>query len=137
MEITTTPDVYEPSIDESGNYVDNIPKFDNTRKNNGIRCLCANRDKVFYKRMNFKAHTETKNHQEWLIGLTRSKTNHMVELKKACELIDQQKLIIVQQSQQISQKDQEIAHLYQTISMISSRINPIQTPVQNLLELDE
>jgi len=25
MEITTTPDTYTPSVDENGNYIDNIP----------------------------------------------------------------------------------------------------------------
>lgn len=36
MNIQTTPDIYTPSIDDQGNYIDHIPVI-----RNGIRCSCG------------------------------------------------------------------------------------------------
>ena len=47
-DITLTPDTYIPSVDNRGNYIDNIPII-----KNGIICLCgARKDKVYEKEVN-------------------------------------------------------------------------------------
>lgn len=135
MELATTAEFYQPSIDDAGNYIDVLPKFDNTRKQTGIRCPCANRDKVFYERANLYAHTKTKYHQDWLANLNREKTNHISELHNVKELVDQQKKIIAQQSQLIAQKDQEIKKLLDTITVITN-LKLHQGP-GSLLHLDQ
>jgi hypothetical protein len=152
MELATTAEIYQPTVDDDGNYVDIVPKFDSVRKECGIRCPCAqgltheyaNRGKTFYERANLYAHTKSKYHQDWLAGLNREKTNHLSKLHVVSELVDQQKIIIAQQAQVISQrdqvisqKDQEIKKLLDMITMITNL--KLQEPVYppNLLDFDE
>jgi hypothetical protein len=45
MELIVEPDIYQPSIDEAGNYIDKIPC---TLKTNGLSCPCGSRkDKTY------------------------------------------------------------------------------------------
>ena len=41
MELVTEPDVYSPSIDNNGNYIDIIPSFNIINK--GVSCPCGSR----------------------------------------------------------------------------------------------
>jgi hypothetical protein len=46
MELAVESDIYSPSIDDKGNYVDRIPSFNNIK--NGLRCPCGTRkDKTY------------------------------------------------------------------------------------------
>ena len=56
MELVIEPGIYSPSIDETGNYIDRIPKLS---KNEGINCPCSRKDKIY----NFSQHMKTKCHQ--------------------------------------------------------------------------
>ena len=65
MELATQPDIYIPSIDENGNYIDKTPSFNNLK--NGIRCPCGSRkDKTYDGISNFNAHIKTKIHKKWI-----------------------------------------------------------------------
>jgi len=90
MEITIEPELYSPSIDEKGNYIDKIPSI-----KHGIRCCCGSRrEKVYNNHASFSAHTKTKTHQLWIETLTLNKTNYFVENESLKNTIQQQKLII-------------------------------------------
>ena len=41
MELITEPDIYAPSIDEIGNYIDKVPSFLIIK--HGVRCTCGKR----------------------------------------------------------------------------------------------
>ena len=89
-EITLTPDTYIPSVDNRGNYIDNIPII-----KNGIICLCGSRkDKVYENNHKFSIHIKSQKHQNWLIMLNQNKANYYLENIKNKELIENQKKII-------------------------------------------
>ena len=44
MELVVESDVYTPSIDATGNYIDKIPVL---TKNEGIHCPCSRKDKIY------------------------------------------------------------------------------------------
>ena len=53
MELVTEPDMYCPSIDDIGNYIDHIPPF----VRGGIRCSCGSRkNQVYDTRAVFSQH---------------------------------------------------------------------------------
>ena len=62
MEITITPDIYTPSVNNTGNYIDNIPII-----KNGLFCPCGTRkDKTYENTTKFASHIKSKSHQKWL-----------------------------------------------------------------------
>ena len=68
MELATQADIYEPSINNSGNYIDKIPSFKLLK--DGIQCPCGTRkDKKFDSKSTFTAHTKTQTHIKWLENL--------------------------------------------------------------------
>ena len=74
MELTTEPDIYSPSIDEKGNYIDKIPAFHIIKK--GLICPCASRKDKFYESYSsFSSHIKTKNHQKWLTNINLNNSN--------------------------------------------------------------
>jgi hypothetical protein len=90
MDISTTPDMYTPSVDDAGNYVDNIPPI-----KHGLFCPCGSRkDKAYETTAKFASHIKSKVHQKWLISLNLNKANYYVEVLKLQELVDNQQKII-------------------------------------------
>jgi len=62
MELTLEPELYCPSVDELGNYIDKVPCI--TR---GIKCPCNSRPgKIYQNHSVFASHIKTKVHQNWL-----------------------------------------------------------------------
>ena len=92
-ELVTEPDIYCPSIDTNGNYMDRIPSFHIMKK--GVLCPCGSRkDKVYETHTIFSAHTKTKIHQKWLESLNLNKANYYVENENLKNTIYNQRLII-------------------------------------------
>ena len=92
MDIATTPDIYTPSVDDNGNYIDRIPLI-----HNGIYCSCGVRkDKVYETHTKFQSHIKSKIHQKWIVSLNNNKANYYVEMLQMKELVDQQKKILTQ-----------------------------------------
>ena len=80
MELVVEPDVYSPSVDNVGNYIDKIPSFNTIKK--GLICPCGSRKDKFYEtHISFSAHIKSKIHQKWLDGLNTNKINYFVEKK--------------------------------------------------------
>jgi hypothetical protein len=129
MELETQPDTYMPSMDNAGNYIDQIPSFANVK--HGIRCLCGSRRDKTYDTYNvFSAHIKTKCHQKWLTQLNLNKVNHYMENENLKTTLQNQRLIIAQLDKEIQNKNMTIDYLTQ---QLHARNNPI---VNDLLEFD-
>jgi hypothetical protein len=122
MELSLTSDVYSPNVDETGNYIDKIPSFNNHKS--GISCPCGSRkDKVYASASMFSCHMKTKSHQTWLASLNTNKANHLVENASMKELIHNQRMIIAKLEKDIHVKIMTIDCLTQLLSKISQSDN--------------
>jgi uncharacterized protein YuzB (UPF0349 family) len=118
MELSLTSDVYSPNIDETGNYIDKIPSFNNHTP--GISCPCGSRkDKVYANPTMFSAHVKTKSHQNWIASLNSNKTNHLAENTRMKELIHNQRMIIAKLEKDIHVKIMTIDCLTHLLSKIT------------------
>lgn len=112
MDITLTPDTYTPSVNDSGNYIDNVPVI-----KNGLYCLCGSRkDKVYETTSKFSTHTKSKAHQKWLLTLNQNKANYYVEMLNHKEIMEAQKKMIIQLDIQIQKKTLTIDYLTQQLT---------------------
>ena len=133
MELITEPDVYSPSIDDLGNYVDKIPSFTTIKK--GIRCPCGSRkDKCYESSSTFSAHIKTKHHQKWLADINTNRANYYVENETLKNTLQNQRLIIANLEKEIQKKSMTIDYLTQQL-LHQSKQNTAKT-VSNLLDFD-
>jgi hypothetical protein len=109
MEIERKPDIYQPSNDFNGNYIDSIPNF--KFNNHGIICPCANKDKIFLSRSSFTCHTKTKKHIKWLEEINNNKSNYLVENISLNEIVKNQRLIIANSEKEIRELKKKIDYL--------------------------
>lgn len=129
MNIALTPDTYTPSIDEAGNYIDNVPII-----KQGMLCLCGTRtDKRYETTAKFAMHVKTKTHQKWLMTLNQNKANHYVQMLEHKELLENQRKIIGYLEKQLSQKNRTIDYL--TEELLSKQVK--SQPIVNLLDINE
>lgn len=95
--ITLTPDTYTPSVDDNGNYIDNIPSI-----KHGLFCPCGSRkDKAYENTAKFATHIKSKVHQKWLTILNQNKANYYVEALRNKDLVENQQKIITQLTKQL------------------------------------
>jgi len=133
MELVVEPDIYNPSINESGLYVDKVPPFNYIKK--GLVCPCGSRkDKIYESHSVFVAHTKTKAHQKWLEGLNLNRANFYVELEKSKEVIANQRLIIAKLEKDINNKIMTIDYLTQQLH--KTQASSATTSYENLLDFD-
>lgn len=115
MELVLEPDVYAPSMDEAGNYVDKIPSFHIIKK--GLLCPCGSRkDKSYDTNSIFAAHIKTKTHQKWITGLNYNKINYYIENEKLVDTIQNQRLIIAKLEKDVGNKIMTIDYLTQQLN---------------------
>jgi len=130
MELVTEPDLYSPSIDNNGNYIDKIPSFNVIKK--GLLCPCGSRKgKVYETHSIFSNHVKTKYHQKWLTNLNLNKANYYVENEKLNKTIQTQRLIIAKLEKDISNKLMTIDYL---TKQLHTKCN--SEKVQDLLDFD-
>ena len=116
MDLAIEPDIYEPSIDEKGNYSDYLPP--SSKFKNGLRCPCGSRkEHVFDTRTSFSGHIKTKTHCKWLSDLNANKMNYFTENIKLNEIISNQKLIIARLQRENDENIKMIAHLTKKIEI--------------------
>lgn len=128
MDLVVEPDIYSPSIDTNGNYIDKIPSFNVIKK--GLLCPCGSRkDKLYETHMKFSAHIKSKSHQKWLVDINLNKVNYYVENIKQTETIQNQRLIIAKLEKDIQNKSM-------TIDYLTQQLQQNQCVVNNLLEFD-
>jgi hypothetical protein len=126
MDIYITPDTYTPSVNNEGNYIDNIPII-----KNGLFCPCGSRkDKTYENTTKFATHIKSKSHQKWLTILNQNKANYYVEMLKTKELIENQRKIIAQLENQLHKKTLTIDYLTEQL------INKTNQQVSNIDLLD-
>jgi len=110
MDLIVEPDIYAPSIDDNGNYVDKIPSFTNIK--NGLRCPCGTRrDKTYDCSSYFTNHIKTQTHKKWLSNMNINKSNYYIENIQMRETINNQKLIIAKFEKEINTKLKTINYL--------------------------
>ena len=128
MDITLTPDTYMPSVDDNGNYTDNIPII-----KHGLFCPCGSRkDKTYENTSKFATHIKTKAHQKWLLILNQNKANYYVEMLKNKEVVENQQKIITQLEQQLQRKSLTIDYL---TGQLTRQTNQQATTI-DLLDID-
>lgn len=114
MELVTEPEMYTPSIDSVGNYIDQIP---NIKYGIGIRCSCGSRrDKIYDTYSIFSTHTKTKTHQKWLCNLNLNKANYYVENENLKTTIQNQRMIIAKMDKDLQNKSMTIDYLTQQLT---------------------
>tara|TARA_B110000879_G_C11108901_1_gene486519 strand:- start:810 stop:1202 length:393 start_codon:yes stop_codon:yes gene_type:complete len=130
MELVTEPDIYSPSIDNNGNYIDIIPSFNIINK--GVSCPCGSRKgKIYETHTVFSNHIKTKCHQKWLSNLNLNKANYYVENEKLKETIQTQRIVIAKLEKDMNTKLLTIDYLTKQLYNIS---NP--TVIKDLLDFD-
>ena len=73
MDLSLTPDIYAPSVDSKGNYIDRIPII-----KNGIICPCnSSKDKIYKSISSFTKHTQSMKHQKWLLIINQNKPDDL------------------------------------------------------------
>lgn len=127
MELVVEPDVYSPSIDENGNYVDKIPSFH--RK--GLSCPCgARKGKVYESHGTFATHIKTKNHQKWLENLNLNKANYYAENEGL-------KVVVQNQRMMIAKLEKDLQNRNMTVDLLTQQVYKTNyKTVNNLLDLD-
>ena len=131
MELAVESDIYSPSIDDKGNYVDRIPSFNNIK--NGLRCPCGSRkDKTYDCTTYFSNHIKTKSHQKWLSDMNTNKSNFFLENISLKDTINNQKQIIGKLEKEVQIKLKTIDYLTQQMTMKDANYNT----VNNLLDFD-
>jgi hypothetical protein len=137
MELVVEPDIYSPSIDDKGNYIDRIPSFNIIKK--GLLCPCgARKDKIYETHAVFTAHTKTKVHQGWLVTLNFNKANYYIENDILKKTVQNQKLIIAKLEKDVQTKIMTIDYLTQQITQQNEGLVALNhsKAVINLLEFD-
>ena len=132
MELVVESDIYSPSIDEMGNYIDKVPSFNIIKK--GLLCPCGSRkDKLYESHSSFITHIKTKNHQKWLSNLNLNKVNYYIENEKLQETIQNQRLIIAKLEKDVNTKIMTIDYLSQQLN--TNIKQKIEVTVMNLLDI--
>lgn len=140
MDLVVEPDIYTPSTDEAGNYIDKTPAFYLIKK--GLTCPCCSRkDKIYDTATSFTAHTKTKTHQKWLADINMNKANYYAENIKMQETIQNQRLIIAQLEKDAHTKMRTIDHLIQQLLNYTEKkeetfSNSSNKTVNNLIDFD-
>jgi hypothetical protein len=137
MELVVEPDIYAPSIDDNGLYIDKVPPFNYIKK--GLVCPCGSRkDKVYESHSVFISHTKTKAHQKWIESLNLNRANFYVEFEKSKEVISNQRLIIAKLEKDVNNKILTIDYLTQQLykaSLIDKKSESTNI-TNNLLDFD-
>uniref|UniRef100_A0A6C0B8V3 Uncharacterized protein n=1 Tax=viral metagenome TaxID=1070528 RepID=A0A6C0B8V3_9ZZZZ len=132
MDISLTPDIYTPSVDETGNYIDNIPPI-----NHGLKCPCGSRkDVMFETKAKFSVHCKSSVHQKWLAILNQNKANHYTEMLKFKKIVESQQKIIAEQQLKIDLHKKELESKLHDKDIIIEFLNTKKTQVYSVNLLD-
>lgn len=137
MELSLQPDIYVPSIDDNGKYIDIIPNkvFIN---NIGIKCPCCTRiNKVYQTRVQFSSHIKTKTHNEWLQKLSKEHLNYYSQVQEQLITLQNQKIIIANFEKEIANKNYIIETLITENKKLTKQTTKNKKPKNqiNLIDL--
>lgn len=124
MNLSLESDIYEPNIDDNGNYIDFLPP--SSKFKNGLRCPCgARKDHIFDSRQSFSYHTKSKTHLKWLSDLNKNRMNYFTECEKLKEVVSSQKIIIARLEKESNNHKNTIINLAQQLANRESTNNNI------------
>lgn len=110
MELVVEPEIYTPSVNSVGDYIDVIPSFNNLR--HGVRCPCGSRKgKVYITHSVFSGHIKTKSHQAWISNLNLNKANYYIESENLKHTVREQRIIIAKMDTELQNKTMTIDYL--------------------------
>jgi hypothetical protein len=133
MELIVEPDIYSPSLDENGNYIDKIPS--NIILKKGLRCPCgARKDKIYDCSAYFSNHIKTITHKKWLTDMNANKLNYYTDNVQLKETIANQKIIIARLEKEINIKTKTIDYLTQ--QLVYKDTHSSQSSTADLLDFD-
>lgn len=116
MDLQVESDIYEPNINNEGDYSDYLPT--GSKFKNGLRCPCGTRkEHIFDTRVSFSGHIKTKTHQKWISDLNANKMNYFTENIKLNETISNQKIIIAKLQRENDENFKLIVHLTKKIEI--------------------
>ena len=125
MDLSLTPDVYIPSVDDAGNYIDEIPIIIH-----GMFCPCGSRkDKEYTTTAKFSAHTKSQAHQNWLSSLNQNKANHYAMMIKNKKIVKDQRKII-------SELECHLREQRQNIATLIAQLTKSNAPIGDLLDIN-
>jgi hypothetical protein len=128
-DVVMIPDNYYPSLDDNGNYIDNMIPFNFKKK--GITCPCGTRkDKIYSTQAVFNKHITSVTHQKWLTNMNLNKANYYIENVKLTEVVHNQRLIIAKFENDLNNRNMTIDYLTQQLNKQNKQT------VNNLLEFD-
>ena len=132
MDIALIADIYTPSVDDAGNYIDNIPPI-----NHGLKCPCGSKV-IFETKAKFAAHCKSNVHKSWLEMMNQNKANHYAEMLKLKETVEHQRQIISRQELKISLHKKELENKLHDkeiiIEFLNSQLTKAQVVSFNLLD---
>jgi len=129
MDLQVESDIYEPNINNEGDYSDYLPT--GSKFKNGLRCPCGTRkEHIFDTRVSFSGHIKTKTHQKWISDLNTNKMNYFTENIKLNETISNQKIIIAKLQRE---NDENLKLIVRLTKKIEIKENP---NVVDLLSFD-
>jgi hypothetical protein len=89
MEVVLTPDVYQLSTDDDGNFYDSISYIKNP-----VTCPCGTRTNKSFTRKTMAGHIKCKTHKSWVNEQNSNKGNILADNYEKTELIKTQQEII-------------------------------------------
>lgn len=125
-----TSDVYHPTTDSDGNYVDSYVNL-----NHFSKCGCGSSTPFTAK--TFKTHFTTERHKKWLDYLNHERANHYSELTKYKKLNKQQQMVIQQQQDMITTNDIKLEQYSKKVFEYTKTMESIKELKIKLCELDE
>jgi len=128
MDIQIVPDIYSPTVDKNGNYVDTLILF----PKNGFYCPCNNKHKIYKDKLSFATHIYSKTHKNWILYLNDNKLNYYSHSIRLEQDINNLKKIIANQDIEIQKQSNIIVHLTNAIN----ERNKIQNPETQINLLD-
>ena len=115
MDLALDPDIYSPSVDKDGSYIDVLPSA-SVFKSGGIRCPC--KDSLYSTSGKFSSHIKTKGHLKWLENLNANRMNYYVENERLKHTLRNQQLIISNLERELNIKSTNMDYLIQELNKI-------------------
>jgi hypothetical protein len=131
MDLAIQPEIYQPSVDAQGKYVDSIPSFHLLKA--GLQCPCGSK-KCYITRAPFVTHTQTKLHQKWLENINNNKVNYFVENAQLLETVQNQRFIIAKLEKELQTKTMAFDLLQQQTQQLYARAAAL-VPANNPFDL--
>lgn len=135
MDLALESDIYQPSINADGNYVDYLPP--SSKFASGMRCPCgARKEHVFNTHQAFAIHCKSKTHQKWIEHMNSCKFNYAVECTRLKDTVASQKLVIARLEKELSLKIRTIDYLSQQLMVKDTTHVPSSITHTDLLTFD-